>query len=132
MRIGIWSFFTILFLVFLVIINEGSLTDEQVDQVFLTVDQNMNSIEIESDSDLNNFIRYTVKGVVQEFHGGYYLAKFVNRYLPDWVLENLELIIVLVVLSLVAPIVFYGGLTIIVIALILYEKIVDWRKHKGG
>lgn len=133
MRFGIWSIFIFLCLIFLLVMNYTPIDDEEIDRIFLDIDQNkMERIDVEGDSDLNKFVRLTARGIAQEIHGGYYLTKWINRFLPSWFVENLDLILILIVLAMISPILFYGGIILIALVLILREKIKERRRKRHG
>lgn len=132
MRIGLFSIGTLIFLIFLVIINSTPITPQEVDIAFENVDVNtLSKLDANiSDANLGKFVKYTAKGVVDEFHGGYYFVSWLNTILPPMIIDNLELILILVVLAMVSPVLFYGFLLIVAIVMITHEKIKERRSEK--
>lgn len=126
-----WSVGIIFALFFLILINQTDFSDAEIDAVFEGIDQNtMERIEVKGDSDLNQFIRYTAKGMAQEFHGGYYLVKWINGFLPELLVDNLNLILLLIVLAIVSPVIFYGTLTVLVLVMVAKEIWTNRRRRK--
>lgn len=132
MRIGIAGIGTFLFLLFLIFINYSEVGPQKIDTIFEELDANVfdKMDQNVNDANLGQFIKYTAKGIGNELHGSYYLASWFNTFLPSWVIENLELLLVLTILSFIAPVIFYGALTLIVVFMIIYEKVSEWRKRK--
>ena len=130
MRIGIFSLLTLIMLFFLVAINYTDVTDSDIDKTFQTVDANVSASLKDSteDNNLSKFIYYTYKGVMNELHGTYYFTAWLNSFLPELLLENLDLIIILFVLSLASPIIWHSFLFLVFI----FTVIKEWFDRKRG
>lgn len=127
MRFGIWGISTIVLIIFLVLLNTSqSLPSEKVDELFQDIDANVNEDLNLTDTNLSKFVGYTVSGIVKEFHGGYYLASWLNTFLPSIIMDNLTLIIFLVILALIAPLLFH--LFLIAVFIVLETK--NWLKKR--
>jgi len=133
MRFGVFSIVTLLAFCFLIIISQSDIQFEEVDRIFEDLDQNtFDNLDANiTDANLGSFIKYSAKGVLDELHGTYYLMAWANTVFPSWVIENLNLIFVLVFLAIISPLLFYGGLTIILVIMVLHEKIKEWQKKRG-
>ena len=132
MRFGVWGVFTFLLLVFLYIVNLGVISNDEVDEIFVGLDVNsLDSIDQNiSDANFGSFVKYTVKGFSNEVHGGYYFAAWLNSFLPEWVLANLDLLILLFFLGLVAPVLFYGFLLAVAVVMMSREWLVERKKRR--
>ena len=90
-------------IIFLIMINTSNFSEEEVDTMFEGIDANFSDANYSTDANLSNFIKYTVKGVTNEFHGTYYLAAWISPYLPRWLLENADLLATLAILVILSP-----------------------------
>ena len=118
MRFGIYSIGLIFLIIFLVLINSSqNPSNSKIDQIFEGVDANVIKDLNTSDANLSKFMKYTVSGVIKEFHGGYYFAAWLNTFLPRIVMDNLILIIFLIILALIAPLLWYVFLALVFIVL---------------
>ena len=129
MRFGVMGLATFFLIFFLIIINSSEVPSEKIDSIFEGIDQN-NFVDqnFSSDTNLSKFIKYTGQGIIKEVHGGYYLASWLNTVLPIWVIENKEILTVLAILALCAPII--GVILNYVILIALAILIVVWDKVK--
>ena len=126
MKIGLMTLGTFFLIFFLILINTSEITPEQIDQVFENVDVNIlsNMDENISDANLGKFIKYTAKGIGNELHGGYYLVSWLNPLLPKWLVTNSELLVVILILFICAPIIatVLNWIMFIIIALCLWAS----------
>ena len=133
MRVGLWGTGLIFAIIFLTIINYSGISPEKIDLVFEGIDVNVMS-EIDqniSDVNLGKFAKYTVKGILEEMHGFYYLVSWANPMLPEWIVPNLGLILFLILLAFISPVLFYGAVTVVIVAQYIKEKINKRRRLKN-
>ena len=139
MRFGIFSIVTILFIMFLLVILQGTPSSEDIDSIFDTLDVNTFSKldqNLTMDANLSKFVKYSVKGFGNELHGTYYLASWARTWLPDWLVANSELVVILAILLILSPVIgaFLQPLILVLLAafLWLYDKIKEKRIRKRG
>jgi len=135
MRFGLFSIASFVLLLFLIIINTApSIPPEKIDQTFETIDTNTFDKNFSTDANLSNFIKYTGKGIAQEFHGGYYLASWANTWFPSWLTQNTDLLVACAILVLVAPllavVLHFALLIILAVCLLVWDVIKERRKVK--
>ena len=134
MRLGVFGILTLMVLVFLIILNQSDLKSEDVDRVFEDIDVNtFENIDANiTDINLGRFVKYSVKGLAQELHGTYYLTAWANTFLPELVTQNIQVIVILVIFAMLSPLLFYGGLTVVIIVMVLHEKFKEFRQRRKG
>jgi hypothetical protein len=108
MRFGIIGLGSFILLFVFIILNSTTISPEEVDMIFESVDSNSFSnpdINYSEDANLSKFIKYTGSGIVREFHGTYYLVSWINTFLPEWLTENKELFLYGAILVFLAPLI---------------------------
>jgi len=136
MRIGVVGIATFAIIFSLIIINSSPKLDEKiVDQIFENIDQNFSTTSFSEDQNLDKFVIYTVRGVANEFHGLYYLASWMNPYLPEWLSQNSGLLAVVAILVICSPIIAvlfkYLFLVFFAVVIFLHDKIKKRREIKN-
>lgn len=122
MRIGLMGFAISMLIIFIIIINTSNISEEEIDTIFENLDANISDANYSTDTNLSNFVKYTVKGVTNEFHGTYYFAAWISPYLPNWLLENGELLAILVILVITAPVIA----VIVKLILLIFLALTMW------
>ena len=132
MRFGLFGFGFFVLVVYLILINSGDIEDQAMADIMVTLEGNLNdsfdSAE-QTDTDLSNFMRLTSLGIAKEFHGTYYLSKWLNKFLPYWLVENPNLILVLAILLILSPIISPVFLILMAICLIIWDRIKERRRQ---
>lgn len=137
MRFGLYSLSLIIVLICFVILNTTNIPPETIDTTFESIDSNSFSnpdVNFSSDANLSKAIGLIGSGIVKEFHGTYYLASWINPFLPQWLLENKDVLIWVIALLIFAPllavILHFGILFLLALLMIIWERIKKRRKNK--
>jgi maltodextrin utilization protein YvdJ len=132
MRIGLFSLWFFMSLFFLILVNYSGVSSTQIDVVFQGVDANVLDMNFSTDANINNFVTYTVRGILQELHGTYYLAAWANTWLPAWLTQNKDLLVAVTILVVASPIIavvlHFVLLILFAIFLWYYDKVKEHRK----
>ncbi len=126
MRIGLMTTGIAFLIIFLIMINTSNFSEEKVDTMFEGIDANFSDTNYSTDQNLSNFIKYTVKGVLNEFHGTYYLAAWISPHLPRWLLENADLLATLAILVILSPLIA----VIVKLILLIFLALTMWTMEQ--
>lgn len=59
------------------------------------------------------------------------MVSWANPMLPEWIVPNLGLILFLILLAFISPVLFYGAVTVVIVAQYIKEKINKRRRLKN-
>lgn len=136
MRFGLFGLGFAFFVIFMVLISTSNIGEERIDTIFENLDSNFSDNNYSNDANLSKFVKYTISGILDEFHGTYYFAAWIGPQLPRWLVDNKELLTVVVILALASPIIAvvvkFGLLIVLALFMFVWEQIKKTRRFKDG